>query len=109
MGYNGVSHGRDKQVGVNFRIFIGPHICYKCCCTFQETEPREIIVICKNLILDLCKIDMFKIYMYKLFASQSQLLTTGTVKPFENTMRKGENAGYQYFLLCSQCFLLFQC
>ena len=29
-------------------------------------------------------------------------------KAFENIVGKGENAGYQHFLLFSQCFLLYQ-
>ena len=29
-------------------------------------------------------------------------------KVFENIVGKGENAGYQYFLLFPQCFLLIQ-
>ena len=35
------------------------------------------------------------------------LTTTLDKKHFENIMGKGENAGYQHFLLFSQCFLPF--
>ena len=38
----------------------------------------------------------------------SRLLTTLDKKPFENIVEKGENAGYQHFLLFPQFFLLFQ-
>ena len=41
----------------------------------------------------------------QLFTAQSQHLTTQTKKPFENIVGKGENAGYQHFLLFPQCFL----
>ena len=34
-----------------------------------------------------------------LLTTQSRLLTTLTKRPFENIIGKGENAGYQYFLL----------
>ena len=40
-----------------------------------------------------------------LFTTQSQLLTTLYQKAFENIVGKGENAGYQHFLLFPQCFL----
>ena len=39
------------------------------------------------------------------FTTQSRLLTPMEKKPFENIVRKGENAGNQHFLLFSQCFL----
>ena len=44
-------------------------------------------------------------YDFNLFATQSRLLTTFRKKSFENIVRKGENAGNQYFLLFPQCFL----
>ena len=34
-------------------------------------------------------------------------MTSKNKKPFENIVRKGENADNQHFLLFSQCFLLF--
>ena len=34
-----------------------------------------------------------------------RLLTTLNKRPLENTVRKGENAGNQHFLLFPQCFL----
>ena len=37
--------------------------------------------------------------------TQSWLLTTLGKKPFEKIVGKGENAGNQYFLLFTQCFL----
>ena len=37
--------------------------------------------------------------------TQSRLLMTLRKKPFENIVGEGENAGYQHFLLFSQCFL----
>ena len=39
--------------------------------------------------------------------TQSQFLTTLKKKSFENIVGKGENAGYQHFLLFPQCFLPF--
>ena len=44
---------------------------------------------------------------FKLFTTQSRLLTTLYKKPFENIVGKGENAGNQHFLLFPQCFLPF--
>ena len=43
----------------------------------------------------------------QLFPTQVRLLTTLRDKPSENIVGKGENAGYQHFLLFPQCFLLF--
>ena len=43
-----------------------------------------------------------------LFTTQSQLLMTQKQKAFKNIVKKGENAGYQHFLLFPQCFLLIQ-
>ena len=40
-----------------------------------------------------------------LITTQSRLLTTLQQKLFENIVGKGENAGYQHFLLFPQCFL----
>ena len=37
--------------------------------------------------------------MHERFTTQSRLLTTLGKKPFENIVRKGENAGNQHFLL----------
>ena len=42
------------------------------------------------------------------FTTQSQLLTTFYMKPFENIVEKGENPGNQHFLLFPQCFLPYQ-
>ena len=48
-------------------------------------------------------------------ADQNQLMTTKLEliwtlrkKPFENIVGKGENTGYQHFLLFPQCFLPFR-
>ena len=38
------------------------------------------------------------------FITQSELLLILTKRPFENNVRKGENAGNQHFLLFPQCF-----
>ena len=46
--------------------------------------------------------------LFYLFATQSRLLTTLKKKALENTVRKGENAGNQHFLLFAQCFQLSQ-
>ena len=40
----------------------------------------------------------------ELSTTQSRLLKTLKRKPFENILRKGENAGNQHFLLFAQCF-----
>ena len=40
----------------------------------------------------------------KLLTTHSQILTNLKKKPFENIVRKGENAGNQHFLLFLQCF-----
>ena len=42
------------------------------------------------------------------FTKQSLVLTTLKKKPFENIVRKEENAGNQHFLLFPQCFLPYQ-
>ena len=42
--------------------------------------------------------------MFKLFTTQSRLLTTLKIKPFENIVGKGENAGNQHFLFSPQYF-----
>ena len=39
------------------------------------------------------------------FSIQLRLLTTLNMKPFENIVVKGENAGNQHFLLFPLCFL----
>ena len=39
--------------------------------------------------------------------TESRRLMTHRKKPFENIVGKGENAGYQHFLLFPQCFLPF--
>ena len=41
------------------------------------------------------------------FTTQSRLLTTSKMKPFENIVGKGENAGNQHFLLFPQYFVPF--
>ena len=45
--------------------------------------------------------------LYYPFTAQCQLLTTMRKKPFVNIVGKGENAGYQHFLLFLQCFLTY--
>ena len=42
------------------------------------------------------------------FTTQFLLLTTAKKKALENTVGKGEYSGNQHFLLCPQCFLLYQ-
>ena len=42
-------------------FFIGPHIRREYCCSSQEAESREISISCKNLFLNRCKINMFKL------------------------------------------------
>ena len=42
-------------------FFIGPDIRYEYLCSSQEAESREISLSCKNLILNRCKINMFKL------------------------------------------------
>ena len=37
--------------------------------------------------------------------TQSRFLMTQTEKPFENIVGKGENGGFQHFLISSRCFL----
>ena len=66
-------------------FFIGPHIWREYWCSSQEAESREISISCKNLFLNRCKINMFKLKK-------------------KNIVGKGENAGYQHFLLFTQCF-----
>ena len=41
-------------------FFIGPHIRREYCSS-QEAESREISISCKNLFLNRCKINMFKL------------------------------------------------
>ena len=45
--------------------------------------------------------------MVKPFTTHSQLLTTLGKNPLENIVGKGENAGYQHFLLFPQYFPYF--
>ena len=42
-------------------FFIGPHIRREYWCSSQEAESREISISCKNLFLNRCKINMFKL------------------------------------------------
>ena len=42
------------------------------------------------------------------FSTPSRVLKTLREKPFENMVRKGENAGNQHFLLFPQCLLFYQ-
>ena len=42
-------------------FFISPHIRCEYWCSSQEAELREISISCKNLILNPCKINMFKL------------------------------------------------
>ena len=44
----------------------------------------------------------------KLFTKQSWLLTNPSEKSFGNIVGKGENAGYQHFLLIPQCVQPYQ-
>ena len=42
-------------------FFIGSHIRRECWCSSQEAESREISISCKNLFLNQCIINMFKL------------------------------------------------
>ena len=42
-------------------FFIGPHIRREYWCSSQEAESREISISCKNLFLNRCKVNMFKL------------------------------------------------
>ena len=42
-------------------FFIGPHILREYWCSSQEAESTEISISCKNLFLNRCKINMFKL------------------------------------------------
>ena len=42
-------------------FFIGPHIRREYWCSSQEAELREISISCKNLFLNRCKINVFKL------------------------------------------------
>ena len=42
-------------------FFIGPHIRREYWCSSQEAESREISISCKNLFLNRCKINTFKL------------------------------------------------
>ena len=52
------SPGRGSQL---WDFFIGPHIRREYWCSSQEAESREISISCKNLFLNRCKINMFKL------------------------------------------------
>ena len=47
-------------------------------------------------------------FIFKLFTTPFQLLTTLSKKPLENIEGKRENAGNQHFLLFPQCFQPYQ-
>ena len=50
-------------------FLIGLHIRREDCCSFQEASSREISINCKNLFLNRCKINMFKLnYFYYYFS-----------------------------------------
>ena len=54
----------------------------------------------------ICHGDVFYyITVLKRFTTQSRLLKTLKMKPFENIVGRGENADNQHFLLFPQCFL----
>ena len=42
-------------------FFIGPHIRCEYWCSSQEAESREISISCKNLFLNRCEINMYKL------------------------------------------------
>ena len=44
------------------------------------------------------------VYLHSFGLTFTLLLRTSKKKPFENTVRKGENADKQHFLFLSQCF-----
>ena len=52
-------HGRGFQLS---DFFICPHIWPEYWCSSQEAESREISISCKNLFLNRCKINMFKLF-----------------------------------------------
>ena len=50
--------------GSGFQLWdflIGPHVRREYWCSSQEAESREISISCKNLFLNRCKINMFKL------------------------------------------------
>ena len=51
----------NKIVCQLWDFFIGPHIRREYWCSSQEAESREISISCKNLFLNRCKINMFKL------------------------------------------------
>ena len=59
------SQVRFPEAGVNFGIFIGPHIRRKHWGSFQEAESREISRSCKNLFLNRCKINTFNPLLHR--------------------------------------------
>ena len=68
----------------------------------------KILLSGEELILEYERNGFCKWHMFiNTFTTQSQLLTTLKNKPFRNIVGKGENAGYQHFLLFQQCFLPF--
>ena len=46
-------------------FFIAPHIRREYWCISQEEESREISKSCKNLFLNRCKLNMFKLFFFK--------------------------------------------
>ena len=88
-------------VGVNFVLFIYPHMGHKYCCSSKEAESRNISIIFE-LLCSQCQINILNS-----LPIQSQILTTLYNKPCGNIAQKGENANNQHFLLFQQCFLPF--
>ena len=64
---------------------------------FYSTRNERLLNSLPNdKILDQCK--------FKAFADDTINVTKNVMRRVENIARKGENAGYQHFLLFSQCF-----
>ena len=51
----------SQELVSTLRFFSGPHIRHEYWCSSQEAESREISISCKNLFLNRCKINMFKL------------------------------------------------
>ena len=70
----------DSRERVSTLVFflIGPHNRRKYWCSSQEAESREISISCKNLFLNRCKINLFKL---KLF-TRRPILTLSQTKNF---------------------------
>ena len=83
-------------------FFIGPHIRREYWCSSQEAESREISISCKNLFLNRCKINMFKV---KILSSGNGLSKIYLIGFFCFVSFHVTRSTYSVFIFQSRCFI----